>query len=185
LSPSAVDGEHDREAPLLAEPTVDLVHRIVTDPTRLSQGYVEKLAAAGISDAHYVEALGVVVSVVSVDRFHEALGLPLEALPHPIAGEPTRYRPATAVSDIGWVPMIPADRAIGAEADLYDGRAPNVLRAMSLVPDAVRRMRDLSDAQYVPLDQLADPATDPGRALSRSQIELVAGRVSAVNECFY
>ncbi|MBW2232815.1 MAG: hypothetical protein JRH17_20685 [Deltaproteobacteria bacterium] len=56
---------------------------------------------------------------------------------------------------------------------------------MSLVPDAVRRMQDLSSAQYIPLDQLANPSADPGRALSRAQIELIAGRVSAVNECFY
>jgi alkylhydroperoxidase family enzyme len=81
--------------------------------------------------------------------------------------------------------MIPEGEARGAEADLYPGKAPNVLRAMSLVPDAVRRMQDLSSAQYIPLDQLANPSADPGRALSRAQIELIAGRVSALNECFY
>jgi hypothetical protein len=40
-------------------------------------------------------------------------------------------------------------------------------------------------AQYVPIEQVPDPSADPGRALSRAQIELVAGRVSALNECFY
>jgi hypothetical protein len=62
---------------------------------------------------------------------------------------------------------------------------PNVVRAMSLVPDAVRQLRELSAAQYLPLQQVTDVRAEPGRALSRAQIELVAGRVSALNECFY
>lgn len=185
ISPNAVDGAHDVIGAELPDAAVDAVHRIVTDPTRLSQSYVEGLASQGLTDGHYVEALGVVVSVVSIDRFHAALGLDLEPLPTPSGGAPSGHRPASAVADVGWVPMIPEGGATGDEADLYSGRAPNVLRAMSLVPDAVRRMRDLSTAQYIPLDQLADPSADPGRALSRSQIELVAGRVSALNECFY
>jgi hypothetical protein len=53
------------------------------------------------------------------------------------------------------------------------------------VPDAVRLVRALSAAQYVPMEQVADPGADPRRALDRPQIELVAGRVSALNECFY
>ena len=44
---------------------VEAVHRIVTDATRLSGTWVEKLAAAGVSDGHYVELLGVVVAVLS------------------------------------------------------------------------------------------------------------------------
>ena len=75
--------------------------------------------------------------------------------------------------------------ARGAEADLYPGRGANVLRAMSLVPDCVRQMRSLSVAQYLPIEQVPDPTADPGRALSRAQIELLAGRISALNECFY
>jgi hypothetical protein len=185
LSPMAVQGKHDGAGSLLVEPAVDAVHRIVTDATRLSRSFVEKLAADGLGDGHYVELLGVVVSMVSIDAFHRALGLEPEPLPAPEAGEPTRARPASAVPDVGWVPMIPEGKARGSEADLYSGRAPNVIRALSLVPDAVRRMRDLSGAQYVPLQQLTDLGADPGRALSRAQIELLAGRVSAVNECFY
>jgi hypothetical protein len=88
---------------------------------------------------------------------------------------------------MGWLPTIPADLATGGEADLYAGapRVPNVVRALSLVPDAVRTLKELSVAQYVPLEQVPDVKADPGRALSRAQMELVAGRVSALNECFY
>jgi hypothetical protein len=185
LSPAAVVGAHERADPQLAEAAVDAVHRIVTDAPRLSRSDLEKLASEGVSDAHYAELLGVVVAVVSIDAFHRALGLEPEPLPVPEPGEPTRARPASAVPDVGWLPMIPEGRASGSESDLYPAKAPHVMRALSLVPDAVRCVRELSAAQYVPMEQVSDPGADSPRALTRPQIELLAGRVSALNECFY
>ena len=81
--------------------------------------------------------------------------------------------------------MIPADKAIGEEADLWskDGTG-NVIRAMSLVPDAVRDLNLLSDVQYIPGKKMM-LFDDGGHPLDRMQIELVAGRVSSLNECFY
>ena len=40
------------------------------------------------------------------------------------------------------------------------------------------------DAQYLPGAMMADLATRH-RAITRAQMELVAGRVSAINGCFY
>ncbi len=186
LSPNADPVPHAGAPAELPEEAVDAVHRLVSDPSGLSQTWLEKLLAQGrVSDGHYVELLGIVVCVVSIDGFHRALGLPPEPLPAPLPGEPSRYRPAAATPGVGWVPMIPEGQNRGSEADLYEGRAPNVLRALSLVPDGVRRMRGLSAAQYVPIHMVPDPHANPGRALSRTQIELVAARVSALNECFY
>ena len=70
--------------------------------------------------------------------------------------------------------------------ELFEGRplVPNVLRALSLVPDAVRQLKELSTAHYLPIDDVVDPRAR-GPVLSRAQMELVAGRVSALNECFY
>ena len=185
LSPAMVAGPHRRVGSELPEVAVDAVHRIVTDATRLSKSWLDHFVDA-LGDAHYVELLGVTVLSISVDRFHRALGLPLPALPAPTAGEPSRYRPAGARLDGAWVPMLPARAATGAEADLYGGGgAPNVIRALSLVPDCVRFMRKLSSVMYVPIHQLTDLDADPGRAIDRAQIELIASRVSAVNECFY
>jgi len=57
---------------------------------------------------------------------------------------------------------------------------------MSLVPDAVRWLKELSAAQYLSMDgaEMFDFVNGKG-PLSRAQTELIAGRVSAVNECFY
>ena len=54
---------------------------------------------------------------------------------------------------------------------------------MSLVPDEVRNLLTLSEAMYLGPEQMMRLETD--RALDRAQIELVAGRVSALRECFY
>ena len=85
LSPFAVTGKHTVSTNL-PEAAVDAVHRIVTDASRLSESWVKELAAIGISDGHYVELLGVVVSVVSIDGFHRAMGFELEPLPAPKIG---------------------------------------------------------------------------------------------------
>ena len=146
--------------------------------------WYEQLRADGVTDAHYVETIGVIVTVVSIDSFHRGLGVPREPLPEPLAGEPSRRRPPAAKLDQAWVPMLAEGQATGPEARTFMRRRnPNVLRALSLVPDEVRGLRELSAAQYLPLEQLLNLRA--GRSLRRVQMELIAGRVSALNECFY
>ena len=183
LSPES-EGEHD-DLGALPPVAIDAIHRITTDPGRLSRGWFERTLAAGLSDGHYVEIVDVIVSVLSIDAFHRALGVRLAPLPAPEAGEPSRYRPARAGDHGAYVPMLSWDANVGDEADLWEVGGANVLRAMSLVPDAVRQMRDLASTYYIPAAQLRDPQANAGRALDRPQIELLAGRVSALNECFY
>ena len=80
--------------------------------------------------------------------------------------------------------MIVESRATGDEADLYPSNpAGNVIRALSLVPDEVRALTDLRAAHYLLPDEMMNLRR--GRALDRAQIELIAGRVSALRECFY
>jgi hypothetical protein len=188
LSPNAVHGVHDStpRSRCLREAAVDAVHRITTDAGRLTQTFVAGLADRGVSDAAYVELVGVVVTVLSIDRFHRGIGAELEPLPEPEPGEPSHYRPPGAKPSAAFVPMISGRDAKGAEADLYDGlpAAANVLSALSLVPDEVRQLDELASAHYLPRREMMRFDTQL-RAISRSQIELLAGRVSALNECFY
>ena len=185
LSPSGDFGPH-LSTTHLPDVVVDTVHRVTTDPARLSRSWLDGVNAAGVSDEQYVELLGVVVAAISIDGFHRALGLPLEPLPAATAGSPSGYRPPGAADSGAWVQTVQPEQAGESEADLYpDGRSANVISAMSLVPDSVRMLLRLSDAQYLPLRSIRTPNDNANSALSRCQIELLAGRVSSLSECFY
>ncbi len=184
LSPYTIEGTHDSVSKLPAS-AIDVIHRVVTDPGRLTQHWFAKtMGSQEITDGQYVEIIDVIVTVVSIDSFCRGVGAALHPLPQSERGDSSHYRPATAQLEAAWVPMIPAAQATGPEADLWGaGRVGNVIRALSLVPDAVRQLMDLSDAHYIPRERIMDFAY--GRSLSRAQMELIAGRVSALRGCFY
>ena len=185
LSPYTMEGEH-LAGEILPDRIVDAVHRVVTDQSRITPAWIEDNAAHGLGEEQYAELVGIVVAVFSIDEFNRALGLAPEPLPEPLPGEPDHYRPAQAQPGNGFLQMLPAEGATGAEADLWPaGSNSNVLRALSLVPDAVRSWKSISNAQYLPFREILQFGGDTGRALNRMQIELVAGRVSSINECFY
>lgn len=85
LSPYADPEQHAARAPLAA-PLVDAIHRVTTDASRLTKKWFEALAAQGVTNDRYVEALGVAVLAISLDAFQVALGLALEPLPAPERG---------------------------------------------------------------------------------------------------
>jgi hypothetical protein len=184
LSPHGVSGRHDAatELPLAA---LEVIHAVMNDAGRLTRRWYLARLAEGLSPEQYVEILGTVVALVSIDTFCRAIGVPEHPLPAPLPGPPSRYRPASAGPDEAWVPMVPLDNAGTPEADLWPaGKAGNVIRAMSLVPDEVRTLGDLGAAHYLPGHVVRDPRAARG-CLTRPQMELVAGRVSALNGCFY
>jgi alkylhydroperoxidase family enzyme len=186
LSPNAIPETHAGRG-VLSATTVDTVHRLATDHGRLSKNWVASLRDKGISDGQYVELVGVVGQILHIDTFHDGLGLPLEPLPAPLEGEPSRRRPGGLRDGEAWVPLLDPKRVDPEEADLFAGlpQVPFVLRALSLVPDAVRSLIELENAYYLGPSDFIDTASNGGHFLSRSQLELVAARVSAFNECFY
>jgi hypothetical protein len=181
LSPEHVQGEHATTG-ALKPPLVELIHRVRTDPGRLSRRFFDAVIAAGLRDGEYVEAVGIVALAAGLDFLCRALGVPVLPLPGPLPGVPSRHRPSGLQEGIAWVPLLPPEAASGPDADIYGGAdfVPNIVRALSLVPDHVRVLRTWSDAHYVALRDLT-----ARRAIDRPQIELVAARVSALNECFY
>lgn len=190
LSPYTIKGTHAIDPitkGVLPEAIISMIHMAVTDVTRITQKAIEDLSEAGLSNGHYVEALGIMVAIRSMDQTCRGLGVPLHSVPGPLAGEPSRATPAPLVEGEAFVPMLARQQPDAPDADLWPAAAaagiPNVARALSLVPDAVRDWFALSDAQYIPAGKFG--AVTEGRNLSRPQIELIAGRVSALNDCFY
>ncbi|MYF85779.1 MAG: hypothetical protein F4178_04635 [Rhodospirillaceae bacterium] len=113
------------------------------------------------------------------------MGLPRHALPAPAPGEPRRRRPAGAKDGLAWMPTVAPEDVTQAEAGMYDGLAAvNIHRALSLVPAEVVGFFDLDAEHYLPDAQLRDFGTEY-RALTHAQIEFLAARVSAINQCVY
>lgn len=184
LSPEQPAGEHDRNGDL-AEVLVELAHRVRWDPQRLSRGWFERSLERGLTEGAYVEAVGIVAFTAGIDYFCRAIGIPDFELPDPVPGAPSGYVPQGLRSGQAWVSMLAPEDARGPEASLYGGSpfVPNIVRALSQVPDHSRQLQREMRSHYVGLADLTNPSA--GRDLARPQIELVAARVSALNECFY
>ncbi len=183
LSPEHPAGKHARVSEL-PEPLVEIAHRIRLDPQRLSREWFDRVISTDLEEGPYVELVGIVAFTAGIDSFCRALGIAPLTLPEPIAGEPSHYRPDNLQSDIAWVPILAPEDATGPEAELYDADfVPNIARALSLVPDHVRLLQEESTSHYMSMADIPDPGVR--RHIDRLQMELVAARVSAMNECFY
>ena len=184
LSPTAVEGEHDSVGSLPAN-MVDLVHRMVTDPARLTRQWFDGVIAGGLSDEEYVEVVSIVAHVVAIDTFARGLGIAPYPIPEPRQGVPSRRRPSGAKDNGSWVAtIVPGDHG-PEEADLFEGGgSSNIWCALSLVPDEMRSFFDVINSQYLPGWAMFDFEHEH-RALTHPQIELLASRVAALNQCFY
>lgn len=184
LSPAAPRGVHAGESEL-PDSLVDAVHRIATDPGRLSESWYEALIAGGTRPEQVVELAGLLGILTIADTLARACDQPLTALPTPKPGEPTRQRPDGAEVDEAWVPMVRIDRAEGAVALMYErvrqmaGFVFNVTRALTLVP------AELAGFFGVFLHAYTTHGPTPAGGLARPQMELLAASTSSINDCFY
>jgi len=173
LSPFSATGTHQGHSSLDPQ-VVDAIHRISTDPGRLTRSWFDSLTNSTLSQGAYIEMVSVVTTSVIIDTLHRSLGLPIAELPAPEPGAPTRDAAGDTVDDGAWVPITRAPRDM---ADTGLPAVPNIFRAMGLVPQAV----NLFFGAFRPHYALKDIAL----SISQSQAEFVASRVSALNECFY
>jgi hypothetical protein len=171
-TPSSIEGRlpDDRTAATVAH---DVVYRIAVHAGTLTREWYEA-ARTELGDVPYVELVGITCTVAAVVAFRRAAGLPAWQLPTPVVGEPSRTTPADLVpADLNWVRVTaPADERAA------------VVQAFSSVPDEDERLWMLAAAQYIPNIEMVDPQWTRG-TLTRPQIELVAARVSQLQECFY
>jgi hypothetical protein len=137
-------------------------------PQGIRRPWVEDVVGAGLGYAGYVEIVGVVSRVVASDTFTGALGLDPAPLPDPRPGSPNGEFSDHARPGPAWVPMV---------------GATSITQALSLVPAENTALERYHGPMYLTFEEMADPAIS--RALTRPQMEFVAARTSAVNECFY
>lgn len=142
---------------------------------------------AGLSDPEFTELVAIVSFVVNLDVFARGIGVPLRPFEEPQAGTPSRVVPKEAILEKAFVPSVPNVPDGGDFAnELYGGHfKPWIMRSLSLVPDEYRAHVALEQAQYNPLPKVMVYDYSHHEGLTRPQVEIVAGRVSALNDCFY
>lgn len=184
LSPNWVEGAH---AGLGNVPPaqVELIHRVVNDPGRLSERWSALVLARGLDEGTYVEIVGLIAMVMVMDTCHRALGLPVRALPVPAEGKPTRYRPPGARKNAAWLPLVEPEDAVEADGPMYPSpKAGYIYRGLSLVPQSLRDYWDLVNQHYLSREYIYE-FDQSNRAIVRPQVEILAARVSALHQCAY
>jgi AhpD family alkylhydroperoxidase len=186
LSPEAVDGRHDKLSDL-PDAVIEVAHRVRTDSGRLTEAWYKRMLDRGMTDAQYVEIVGIAVTIAALDTFDRAIGRPETALLEPVSGPVSQRRPSGAKKTIAWVPTMDREDVAAGDQDPYrdlDYELFNIQKAMSLVPDEVAGFTELDEANYLTQPAIRDFATEY-RALSHAQMEFLAARLAAINECFY
>lgn len=143
------------------------------------------IAEGPLGEERYVEIIGVVAVITALDTFDRALGRPPRPLPAPQPGEPSRGRPLGASRDLAWVSTLAPEKVAPGEPNPYPVHGDkNIHRALSLVPQEVLNFFDLDVELYLKDHEIRDFAHEH-RAITHRQIELIAGRASALNRCYY
>jgi hypothetical protein len=165
----------------------DVIGTLAVNCPDFDQATYQAACEAGLSDAAFAELVAIVSFVVNLDVFARGIGVPLRPFMEPRTGLPSRTVPAEAVPEMAFVPTIPNVPDGGKfGAELYGGHfKPYIMRALSIVPDEYRAHVALEQAQYNPLPKVMAYKYSHHEGLSRPQVEIVAGRVSAINDCFY
>ena len=144
-----------------------------------------KTTSGQLSEEQYIEIVSIVATVSGLDTFDQALGRDMRKLPEPLAGHPSRHRPAGAVKDIAWVATLSAETVQDSDPNPFPLHGSiHIHRAMSLVPQEVINFFDLDVELYLKDHEIRDFEHE-FREISHAQIELIAGRASAINGCFY
>lgn len=146
----------------------DLIDVLVRKPSAISKAAVNE-SVSDIGLMGYLETVSVVSLLAGVDTFTSLIGLGLEALPEPVAGEPI---PPGRVRNLklrqAWVPTtgLPLPRlALGAH------------------PHEQAMTNRLLDRFYMDPEQSRE--VERIRGLRPLQMELVVAAVSHGNQCFY
>ncbi len=184
ISPYAVDGEHTDMGQLPA-PWVDVVHRVVTDPGRLSERWYREAQNGGMLEDEVIEVISVAVQAVVTDCFTAGIGMDTPALPAAQSGAPPRQRPKEAKTGPGWAATIAPEDAGPDFADFYDNESHfYIRRSLTLVPAETRRLWEFLNPLYME-DPRVYELDGMERGISRAQIEFLAARASALLGCYY
>ncbi len=170
----------------LSEVAHRVIRRLAVSPKEMDQVFYDQAIGEGLTDVEYVEILGLIARFTCFDVFARGIGVPLRPLPEAQAGSPSRARPETAKIENAWVATIPNPPDGGELAkELFGLWQPYIMRGLSLVPEEFKAHHELEEVQYMPAAHFMEFDYQHHDGLTRPQAEIVAARISALNECFY
>ena len=184
----SIGDEHLVDSAELPDAARQLARDVALGGINIDRAYCAATQAAGVTEGAYVEIVGLVARLAHLDVFARGIGIPARALGEPVDDHaPTFARPSVAKNEGFFTATVPNAPAGGELAKSLYGKheAANILRSLSLVPDEARRLNRVIDQEYYSMETIFDLTHSSHEALSRPQIELVAARVSALNQCFY
>ena len=185
ITPYAVRGEHQALGKL-PNSWANVIHRVVTDPGRLSERWFQEALSNGMEEDEFIEIIGVAILAITIDTFADGIGLELAPLSAPQPGTPLRERWERATPGPGWVSTTAPENAGPELEDHYvNGRGQfNIVRSLTLVPTAATQLFALLDCLYMPNPGIHE-LEGIDRSISRGQIEFLAARSSSLFGCFY
>lgn len=147
-----------------------VVERVTVDPSSIDQATYDQIVER-IGEDKYAELASIVTQIVPIDHLHDALDIEREKLPLAAEGNIGMQRPIGLVNGVGFLPTLPTDGLPHVAVSLGLALADNARRM--LLVRAMYSGKSFGDMIWT------------HRSLSRPQVELVAARTSALNECFY
>jgi len=166
---------------------IRVARQVAAEPQPIDRVFFDHAMSSGLSEEAYVETVSIASSITNLDIFAAAIGVPPRGLSKPGSGTPSRKRPATAIPEGAFAATIPSGQRGGDEGrELYGTNpAANILRAASLVPTEAKATIRAIASQYVAPGKFEDLGFTFDAQITRSQVEFLAARVSALNDCFY
>tara|TARA_B100000214_G_scaffold341467_1_gene288591 strand:- start:75 stop:749 length:675 start_codon:yes stop_codon:yes gene_type:complete len=147
-----------------------VVRKIAYESSSIDRNVYDEIVEV-LGEDRYAELAAIVTQVVPIFVLADLLSYSREKLPIAENGAPTKERPDNLVHGIAFLPTFSPKGLPHVAVSLSLAQADNARRML-----LVRSMYSGTNFSEMVWEH---------RCLSRQQIELVAARTSAINECFY
>lgn len=147
-----------------------VARKVAYESSSIDKDIFDQIVAV-ISEDQYAEIAAIASQLVPIYHLADTLGYDREQLPNVVSGDPSGERPDDLIEGVGFLPTFPTNGVPHVAVSLSLAQADNARRM--LLVRAMYSGKDFGEMIWT------------HRNLSRPQIELVAARTSAINECFY
>ena len=147
-----------------------VTRKVAYESSSIDKDIFDQIVAV-IGEDQYAEITAIASQLIPIYHLADTLGYDREQLPNAEPGAPSSERPDGLVEGVGFLPTFPTNGVPHVAVSLSLAQADNARRM--LLVRAMYSGKDFGEMIWT------------HRNLSRPQIELVAARTSAINECFY